>query len=144
MLSVSYSLWCLLVECRLNSSHIHMQPYLNIGQSGILPTIQIQGLEINILAIAISITKQLTATTLNEMWDGSDEEDGLALLKKLTIPGEQISCCFCAHDVHFFLLMLITIIIHSSLLPLPRSLRYARNRRFWFNLEFEDQALSIN
>ena len=80
-----------------------------IGQTGILPPIKIHALEINVLAIAISITKQLTATTLNEMWDGSDDEDGLALLEELTIPGKHITCCFCAHDVHLFLLLLIII-----------------------------------
>ena len=101
-----------------------------LAQTGILPPVRIHALEINVLAIAVSITKQLTATTLNEMWLVSN---GVDLLEELTIPGEYE--IICAHDVHF-----LTLANHYHSPLNPRSLCYARNRRFWFNLEFDDRA----
>lgn len=52
-----------------------------LGQKGILPPIKIQALTITIDALAVSITKQLAVTTLNDMWDG------LAFPAPLTLPG---------------------------------------------------------
>ena len=40
--------------------------------------------------MAVSITKQLTASTQNLMWDGTDDDDGLALLSEVTIPGKHV------------------------------------------------------
>lgn len=57
------------------------------AQSGILPPIKIQAVEITVDALAVSITKQLTAETLNEMWDGTDNADGSAFVEQLTVPG---------------------------------------------------------
>ena len=52
-----------------------------LGQKGILPPIKIQALAITIDAVAVSLTKQLSKTTLNEMWDGT------AFPAVLNIPG---------------------------------------------------------
>ena len=85
-------------------------------QTSILPPMKIQALELTIVslmccisvcahdkqliffcpsplpqdAVAVSITKQLTASTQNLMWDGTDDADGLALLSEVTIPGKHV------------------------------------------------------
>ena len=58
-----------------------------LAQSGIIPPIRIQALEITVDALAVSITKELSAETLNEMWNGSENSDGTSFVEQLTIPG---------------------------------------------------------
>ena len=52
-----------------------------LGQKGILPPIKIQALTITIDAVAVSIHKELSKQTLNEMWDGT------ASPAQLNLPG---------------------------------------------------------
>jgi hypothetical protein len=42
-----------------------------LGQVGILPPIKIQALSMTIDAVAVSLTKKLSKSTLNAMWDGT-------------------------------------------------------------------------
>jgi hypothetical protein len=42
-----------------------------LGQKGLLPPIKVQALTITIDAVAVSIQKELSKKTLNEMWDGT-------------------------------------------------------------------------
>jgi len=50
-----------------------------LGQSGILPPIKIQALTITLDAIAVSLTKALSATTVNTMWDGTASPEELTI-----------------------------------------------------------------